>query len=91
LQLQDNVQTTITSSSSDDDDDNAQKAAAAAAAKTNTQLSLARNALMVLPCLNWSRSDWDTAPFFVSNETINRLLWAESILTMYQAWRNSWE
>jgi hypothetical protein len=60
-------------------------------AVANTQLSLARSALMVLPCLHWSRSDWDTAPFFIKNETINLLLWTESIVCIYQAWRNSWE
>lgn len=57
---------------------------------TNSKLQLTRNALFLLPCINWARSDWDSKPW-LKTETVNRIMWAEAIVSMYQAWRNTSE
>lgn len=54
----------------------------------NSKLQLTRNALFLLPCINWARSDWDTKPW-MKTATVNRIMWAEAIVSMYQAWLNT--
>jgi translation initiation factor 2 beta subunit (eIF-2beta)/eIF-5 len=43
-----------------------------------------RNALFLLPCLQWSLPKWDTQPL-CPTYTINTLMWFESLVSLYQA------
>jgi len=54
---------------------------------SNTQLQAVRDALFLLPCLHWSLTDWDTKPW-LRPHTVNTLMWAESIVSLYQAVKN---
>jgi Peroxisomal biogenesis factor 11 (PEX11) len=54
---------------------------------SNTQLQTVRDALFLLPCLTWSLKNWDTKPL-LKPHTVTTLMWAESIVCLYQAIRN---
>ena len=54
---------------------------------SNTQLQTVRDALFLLPCLTWSLKNWDTKPLLTTH-TVTTLMWAESIVSLYQAIRN---
>lgn len=54
----------------------------------DTQLQLARNSLFLLPAIHWSLPSWDTAPWLRDN-TVTWLMWAEAVLSFYQAYRKS--
>jgi hypothetical protein len=56
----------------------------------NTQLQLTRDALFLLPCIQWSLPNWDTQPC-LSEFTVNGLSWLESVVCIYQSIRNSRE
>jgi hypothetical protein len=48
-----------------------------------TKLQLIRDALFVLPCINWSLPNWDIDPMLPEN-VVNGLMWLESIVCLYQ-------
>ena len=52
--------------------------------RTMIALQSIRNALFMLPCLQWSLPKWDTEPL-CPTYTINTLMWFESLVSLYQA------
>jgi hypothetical protein len=54
----------------------------------NTVLQGLRDALFVVPCIQWSLPHWDTKPW-LRPSTINTLMWCESLVCLYQALRNN--
>lgn len=53
----------------------------------DARLQAVRDALFLLPCVHWSRSDWDTRPW-LRPHAVNALMWAESVVSLYQAVKN---
>ena len=49
----------------------------------NTKLQLTRNALFLLPCVNWSLPNWDVDPW-LPESIVNVLMWLESVVCLYQ-------
>lgn len=74
----------------DDHDDSGGNADSTAvhAQMTHTALQTVRNLLFVLPCVQWSLPSWDTQPWLPVT-TIHSLMWAESVVCLYQAWKTS--
>jgi hypothetical protein len=54
----------------------------------NVTLQGLRNALFLVPCIQWSLPHWDTRPWLPVS-TVNTLMWLESIVCLYQALRNT--
>lgn len=48
-----------------------------------TKLQLLRNALFVLPCVQWSLPNWDTQPWLPEN-VVHGLMWLESVVCLFQ-------
>lgn len=46
-------------------------------------MRILRNALYVLPAINWSLPQWDTKPW-LSGDLVNGLCWVESVIGLYQ-------
>lgn len=53
----------------------------------NEWIQMSRSALFTLPCFHWSLPNWDTKPW-LSESVCNGLMWAESMVSMYQALRS---
>jgi hypothetical protein len=54
----------------------------------NVTLQGLRNALFLVPCIQWSLPHWDTRPWLPVS-TVNTLMWLESIVCLYQALRHT--
>lgn len=50
----------------------------------SNQLQIYRNLLFLLPCINWSLPNWDVQPW-LTEKTVNTLMWLESIVCIHQA------
>jgi len=57
---------------------------ASTASLRQVQLQISRNALFLLPAVQWALPNWDTDPW-LSPDLINFLLWLESVVCLYQA------
>jgi hypothetical protein len=66
----------------EDDDDKLIKAERQSMLRYS-KLQLLRNALFVVPCVNWSLPNWDKDPL-LPEAVVNALMWLESVVCLYQ-------
>ena len=65
------------------DDDNKLAKAERQQVLRYSKLQLVRNALFVLPCVQWSLPNWDKDPW-LPESLVNGLMWLESVVCLFQ-------